>query len=77
MGTAKIYTKELKEEVIGKIKESGKPVRQIAKEYGLNPKTVYYWLKNGFKRDNSILEMNKLKRENEELKKLVGELTLD
>lgn len=77
MGTPTIYTKELKEEIVGKIKETGCPISQIATEYGISPKTVYRWVKYGFKKDTNILEMGRLRRENDELKKLIGELTLN
>ena len=77
MGTTRIYTKALKEEVVGRIKESGMPVAQISKEYGVNPKTVYGWLRNGVTQETSVLQMNRLVRENDELKRLIGELTLD
>ena len=76
MGTLKIYTKALKEEILNTIQVTGKPVLQIAEEYGISSKTIYYWLRNGITRDNTILEVRRLKRENEELKKLVGELIL-
>jgi len=77
MGTGKYYPKQLKEEVVEKIKTSGKPVSQIASEYGINTKSVYNWLRGGIKQDGTILEINRLKRQNEELMRLVGEITLE
>ena len=77
MSTGKFYPKRLKEEIVEKIKTSGKPVSQIALEYGVNVKTVYNWLRGGIKQDGSVLEINRLKRQNEELMKLVGEITLE
>jgi len=77
MGTGKFYSKQLKEEVVEKIKTSGKPVAEVASEYGINVKSVYNWLKGGIKQDGSILEINRLKRQNEELMRLVGEMTLE
>jgi len=77
MSSVTIYTKELKDEIVSRIKETGRPVNQIANEYGISPKTVYGWVKNGFSKETNILEMSKLRRENDELKKLIGELTFN
>lgn len=77
MSTGKYYDPKLKEEILERIKTSGKPVAQIAKEYGVNVKSVYNWLRSGVPKSNPILEINRLRRQNEELIKLVGELTYD
>lgn len=75
--TAFRYDSKLKEEILEQIKNSGKPVAQVAKEYGVNVKSVYNWLKAGIPKSNPILEINRLRRQNAELIKLVGELTYD
>lgn len=72
----KFYPKELKSEVIDKIKSSGLPASQIADQYGINIKTVYAWLKSSTLGDPSALEINKLKREKKELLEIIGFLTL-
>lgn len=77
MGIGKYYPKELKEEVVEKIKTSGKPVSQIASEYGVNVKSVYNWLRGGIKQDGSVLEINRLKRQNDELMRLIGEVIFE
>lgn len=77
MSAGKYYDPKLKEEVLERIKTSGKPVMQIAKEYGISDKTVYSWLRGGVPKTNPILEINRLRRQNNELIKLVGELTYD
>ena len=59
-----------------RIKEEGIPVVQAAKEHGLNPATIYNWLGRGVKGTPTIGELVRLKRQNEELLALVGELTL-
>lgn len=73
----KYYPKELKEEVIEKIKSSGKPASQVANEYGIHIKTVYGWLKTKTFKDTSVLELNKLRREKKELLEIIGFLTLE
>jgi len=46
--------------------------------YGISTKTIYGWLTKDSGEDViSILKHNKLKRENEELKRIIGKLTLD
>ena len=69
--------KEKKEEILAKVK-SGEKVPTLASQYGISDKTIYYWLRADTGEEIvSIVKYNKLKRENEELKRLIGELTLD
>ena len=49
-----------------------------AVEYVISTKTIYNWLRQDSGEEVvSILQYNKLKRENEELKRRIGELTVD
>jgi len=69
--------KEIKEEIISKAK-AGQKVKDLASQYGVSDRTIYGWLRQDTgEHVVSILKYNKLKRENEELKRLIGELTLD
>ena len=69
--------KEIKTEIMSKIK-SGQGVPDLAEQYGVSAKTIYGWLRRDAGEDVvSVLQYNKLKRENEELKRLIGELTLN
>ncbi len=77
MGTVKFIPKEIKEQVLKRIKDDGIPVSQAANEHGVNPKTVYNWLRGKTVADTSILEISRLKRENRELSEIIGRLTLD
>jgi transposase-like protein len=67
---------DLREQIINRIKDGSVTVQQAAKEHGVHETTVYGWL--GSKADGtpSILEFAKLKRERDELLRLVGEITL-
>lgn len=57
---------------------SGTRVAELAKQYGISDKSIYTWLRQDTGEEViSVLKYNKLKRENEELKRLIGELTLD
>ena len=67
---------EVKEQIINRIKNEGVSVAQAAKDHGVHETTIYGWL--GAKADGvpRALELIKLKRENEELFRLVGMITL-
>ena len=68
--------KEKKEEILAKIR-AGEKVPALAAQYGMSDKTIYYWLRADTGEEViSIVKYNKLKRENEELKRLLGEVTL-
>ena len=73
----KRIVKEIREEITNKAK-NGEKVADLAEQYGVSSKTIYAWLRQGTGEDVvSVLKYNKLKRENAELKRLIGELTLD
>jgi len=67
---------EVKEQILQRIKNQGVPVSQAAKEHGLHESTIYAWLRKGLKSMPTMGELVRLKRQNEELLALVGELTL-
>ena len=68
--------KEIKEEIISKV-QAGERVAELAEQYAVSTKTIYTWLRQDTgEAVVSVLQYNKLKRENEELKRLIGELTL-
>ncbi len=69
--------KEIQEEIIGKV-QAGERVAELAEQYAVSSKTIYGWLRqDSGEAVVSMLHYNKLKRENEELKRLIGELTLN
>jgi len=68
--------KEVKLEIIAKVK-AGTPVVQLAKEYGVSDKTIYNRLKAGVEHSVSALELVKARRENDQLKQIIGVLTLE
>lgn len=72
----KIIPPDVKSEVLAKVK-AGERVMVVASQYGISDKTVYTWLRQDTTEPVvSLVQYNKLKRENEELKKLIGELSL-
>lgn len=70
-------SKEVKEQIIRRIREEGLPVSQAAQEHGLHPRVIYSWISKGVTSPPSVLEVARLKRENQALKELIGELTLE
>lgn len=69
--------KEIKEEILTKVRD-GERVAAVAEQYAISSKTIYNWLRQDSGEEVvSVLQYNKLKRENEELKRLIGELTLN
>jgi len=69
--------KEIKDEILAKV-HSGERVVALAEQYAVSAKTIYGWLRQDSGEEVvSVLKYNKLKRENEELKRLLGELTLN
>jgi transposase-like protein len=76
MGTFKVIPKEIKTEILAKVK-GGEKVLELARQYGISDKSIYTWLhKETGDQVVSIVQYNRLKRENDELKKLIGELSL-
>jgi Mor family transcriptional regulator len=76
MGQFKVIPKEIKDEILAKVK-SGERVLVLAKQYGVSDKSIYTWLRQTTgEQVVPIIKYNKLKRENEELKRLVGDITL-
>jgi transposase-like protein len=68
-------SREVKEQILHRIKNEGVPVGVAAKDHGLSDQTIYNWL--GLEADRPTYgEVVRLKRENAELKMLIGEMTL-
>ena len=67
---------ETKNEIVGKVK-SGTTVTDAAKQYAVSTKTIYAWLSNETRPEISVVAYNRLKKENEELKRIIGIITLE
>ena len=68
-----------KDEIISKIRDHGLSVSAASAQYQLSSKTIYAWLREGVVDGNRnlILENNKLKKEIEQLYKLLGRATAE
>jgi transposase len=68
--------KELKDEILDKITNQGLSVAVASEQYKVNVKTIYGWLKSGIG-DAHTLELNRLRKENIQLYRIIGEITAE
>jgi len=68
---------EIKERIVKKIKSEGLSVRDAAREFDISDNTIYGWIGARGKIEPGLVELNRLKRENNELKQIIGALTLN
>ena len=71
-----IVTKEVKEEILSKVK-AGESAKDVAEKYGISVKTIYGWLRWTTTNKVSWMEHIKLKKENKQLKEIIGVLSLE
>lgn len=75
--TVRRYPKKVRDEIIARVK-AGDKVADLASQYGMSDRIIYTWLRSDSGDEApSISLYNKLKKENQRLKWLVGELTLE
>ncbi len=74
-GKAKV-SKEVKQQILKRIKEEGVSVAQAAEEHGLSTQTIYGWIAKGVTAPPSVLEVSRLKREVQTLHEIIGRLTV-
>ena len=63
-------------ELVKKMKE-GNSIASLAREYNITINNIYKRLNKQADSKQEILQLNKLKKENEDLKKIIGRLTLE
>ena len=68
---------DVKEQILNRIKKEGISVKQAASDHGLSDRTIYAWLSKGVAGQPSLVEYAKLKKENQALKEMLGEVTMD
>jgi transposase-like protein len=67
---------EVKADILKRIKDDGLPVAQAAEEHGITTTAIYKWLGGGVKAAPSWSEFSRIRREKDELLRIVGELTV-
>jgi transposase-like protein len=69
-------SKEIKEQVLSRIKNEGVTVQQASQDHGIADRTIYGWLNKKVEGQPTLSDVIKLKKENDQLKLLLGEITL-
>lgn len=72
----KVIPVPVKRQVLEQIK-NGATVKQMADQFQISIKTIYGWLTKESASQVSLTEYSKLKREKEDLLKIIGEITLE
>lgn len=67
---------EVKAEILLKVKQ-GEKVLDLAKQYGVSDRAIYNWLKGKLESEVSYREYKRVLKENEDLKKILGVVTLE
>ncbi len=67
--------RDLRNQILERVKTSGKSIKEIAEEHGISKTCIYSWLKEGVE-GATTKDMIKLQKENRELKQIIGELTV-
>ncbi len=70
------YSLDKRIQVINAIKQEGLTGIEASEKYDVHVKTVYRWLKEDIT-DVNVLELNRLKRENEQLYTILGKVTAE
>jgi transposase-like protein len=70
-------SREVKEQIINRIKTEGITLLEASKDHGVAPSTISGWLAKKVSGGITLTQYAKLRRENEDLKRLLGELTLE
>ncbi len=66
---------DLRNQILERVKTSGKSIAQISEEHGIGKTTIYEWLRESTG-EAPQRDLNKLEKENKELKQIIGELTV-
>jgi len=66
---------DLRNQILERVKTSGKSIAEISTEHGIGKTTIYEWLRESTGEVPSR-DLTKLEKENKELKQIIGELTV-
>ena len=67
---------EVKAEILRRVKEEGLSVSRASEEHGVTTTTIYKWLGSGTQSVPTWSEFSRLKKEKDDLLRLVGDLTV-
>ena len=79
MAKGKPTEPSLRAEIVRKVRDQGLSVSEASAQYQVSAKSIYTWLREGVVGGNRnlILELNRLRKENEQLYKLLGRATAE
>lgn len=77
MGTFRVIPKELKEQILSRVKNDGVSVSQASKDHGVSVKTIYTWLNHNLDKALSYSDFAHLRKQNQDMLILIGQLTLE
>jgi transposase-like protein len=77
MSTRTVVSKEIKDQILSRIKNNEVSVSKAAEEHGISSKAIYNWLGKTTGDTPGILELNKLRKKNKDLLDLIGQLTYE
>ena len=66
---------DLRNQILERVKTSGKSIAEISYEHGIGKTTIYEWLRESTG-EVPARDLIKLQKENGELKQIIGELTV-
>jgi len=73
----KAIPKEIKEQILARVREGKETVVEISRQHGVKANTVYNWISREATGCGSpLLALSKLKKENARLKQIIGNLVL-
>jgi hypothetical protein len=78
MSGYKRIPREIKNEILSKIKE-GRSASELATQYGMSSKTIHNWVGAAVATGSGVVHIRdhlRVLRENDELKRIIGMLTL-
>lgn len=73
------FDPKVKAEIVSKIRDGGQSVSSVSTEYNVSSKSIYTWLRENVVDGNRnlILENNRLKKELEQVYKVLGRATAE
>jgi transposase-like protein len=66
---------DLRNQILERVKTSGKSIAEISQEHGIGKTTIYEWLRESTG-ETPARDLTRIVKENRELKQIIGELTV-